>query len=148
MPRMGADEERRQRRGQTKVTTRCPEELKADYKDVLDEQGRSMSDDLREHMQAVVNAHSNRPDDGTVPGDDQLAAAYKALRRAADPDHQTVKTEVAETIVAEETRVRRAVVRSNVLKPLERRGYIEPRWGTVRVVDPANVQPEEPAATA
>jgi antitoxin component of RelBE/YafQ-DinJ toxin-antitoxin module len=142
MPRMGKNGYSDAETGQAKVTTRCPEELKEEYQQVLDEQGRSMSEDVREHMQAVVNASEGTSiGNNALPDNERLATAYKALRRHADPDTGGIETDVAETIVAEATSVRASVIRSNVLRPLQRRGYIRPKWGTIEVVPPEEAAP-------
>ena len=62
------------------LSVRCDEDLKAAYKDALDAQGTSMSDDLREHMEAVVRANSDRPGPQEHrPTDSTLRAVYDSL---------------------------------------------------------------------
>ena len=77
---------------------------------------------------------------GAGPADPQLADAYRALWRNADPDTHRLDAEVAETIAAEATKVRSKVVRNSILKPLETRGYLRPEWGTL-VIYPPNKAP-------
>lgn len=140
MGRMGAQGQSDDDRSQAKITFRVDEEKKAAYKEALDVAGESMSGDLRAHVEAVVEgSNPDNINEFQLPDDDQLADAYRALRRHADPDRGTVDTEIAETIAAEATRVRAAVVRANVLEPLKRRGFIVPKWGKIRVVPPAEV---------
>jgi antitoxin component of RelBE/YafQ-DinJ toxin-antitoxin module len=124
----------------TKVTARCPEALKEQYQSVLDERGLSMSDDLREHMEQVVQQHGGAPETGEMPADEQLTNAYRALWRNADPDTHRIDGEVAETIASEAAKVRAKVVKDSILKPLEDRGYLTPQWGTI-VVYPPDVVP-------
>jgi len=55
-------------------------------KAVLEDEGRSMSDDLREHVERVVAEQGTGMIGGEGPGDPQLADAYRALWRNANPD--------------------------------------------------------------
>jgi len=125
----------------TKVTARCSESLKEQYQAVLDAQGRSMSDDLREHMEETVNRHADDPDGAQLPKGQQLADAYRALWRNADPDTHRIDSGVAETIAAEAAKVKAKgnLIRDSVFKPLENRGYIRPEWGVIVVYEPTKV---------
>jgi hypothetical protein len=116
----------------TKVTARCRKSLKEQYQAVLDDQGRSMSDDLREHMEHVVAEHGDQSLRGGGPDGPQLAEAHHALSRNADPDTHRINTDAAESIASEAAKVVR-------LKPLEERGYLSPEWGTIVVYPPEKV---------
>lgn len=114
-------------REQVTVSVRVDAELKNNYKDAVD----SMSEDLREHMTEV--AASSDVASGPLPDDEVLADAYQALRRHAAPDTRRVNVEIARSAIAETTRISKGAVRERVLHPLEREGYITPKWGTVVV---------------
>lgn len=121
MARMQSD-----RSGQERITVRVDPDLKEDYQASVD----SMSDDLREHITTVAESEESRVEG---PADEVLADAYAALRRNADPHTKRIDVEVARSTVAEATQVPKKAVHKRVLRPLEREGYITPRWGSIRV---------------
>lgn len=122
------------------LSVRCDAELKSRYKDALDAEGRTMSEELRRHMEQVVaergGAVSNA---GHLPDDDELATAYARLDDLADPDTRTVSTDAAESALADALNRPKSTVRRAVLAPLERRDYISPQWGSIQVTRPAKL---------
>lgn len=117
-------------KGQTQLSVRTDEELKDQYTDALDEQGKTITEDVREHMRDVVAEYNGETDDGL---NDDMAAALDTLRTVADPQTNRVTVDRATTAVAESCRVPKEAVKSSLLKPLEERGYVQPRWGVIRV---------------
>lgn len=130
MPRMESD-----RSSEVTVTVRCSPDLKQKYKESVD----NMSDDLRAHMTDVAGDESDDAEDAHLPDDENLAAAYTFLDAICDPDTRRVATDVAETQLAGELNIPKAAIRRSILKPLERRGYIKPRYGAVHVFRPSRV---------
>lgn len=122
------------------LSVRCDAELKEHYKDALDAEGRTMSEDLRRHMEQVVAEHGGAVGNAShLPNDDELATAYTRLDDLADPDRRTVSAEAAESALADVLNRPKTTVRRAVLTPLERRGYITPRWGDLRVTRPSDL---------
>jgi len=116
------------------LSVRCDAELKERYKDALDAEGRTMSEDLRRHMEQVVAEHGGAVSNaGPLPDDDELATAYSRLDDLADPDTRTISAEAAESTLADALNRPKTTVRRAILAPLERRGYISPQWGNIRV---------------
>lgn len=68
-----------------------------------------------------------------LPDDPQLAAGYRALRRNAHPDTGAISTEAARVAVAEATKIEKAAAKGRVLKPLEEKDLLAPRYGTLYV---------------
>jgi antitoxin component of RelBE/YafQ-DinJ toxin-antitoxin module len=119
------------------LSVRCDAELKERYKDALDAEGRTMSEDLRRHMEQVVAEHGGTVGRaGHLPDDDELATAYTRLDDLADPDTRTVSAEAAESALADALNRPKTTIRRAVFGPLERRGYITPRWGEIHVSCP------------
>jgi len=59
------------------LSVRCDAELKERYKDALDAEGRTMSEDLRRHMERAIAEHGGSVGNaGHLPDDDELATAY------------------------------------------------------------------------
>jgi antitoxin component of RelBE/YafQ-DinJ toxin-antitoxin module len=122
------------------LSVRCDAELKERYKDALDAEGRTMSEDLRRHMEQVVAEHGGAVSSaGHLPDDDELATAYTRLDDLADPDTRTISADAAESTLADALNRPKTTVRRAVLAPLERRGYIAPRWGELRVTRPSDL---------
>lgn len=130
--------------GSAQLSVRTDEDLKREYKTALDAEGKSMSDDLREHMKRKVAEHGgNVGRDDHLPADDDLATAYVRLDELASPDKRRVPVEVAKSDLADKLNLKAALVRSNVLDPLKRRGYIRPLYnGSVRVATPEELADE------
>lgn len=122
------------------LSARVDEELKRQYKEVLDRQNRTMTDAVEEHMERVVAEHGGDVGDADyLPADDELATAYVRLETLADPDARRVDVEVAEAELASALGRPKKTVRPAVLRPLERRGYVEPKYGKLRVATPDEV---------
>ncbi|PSP98153.1 hypothetical protein BRC89_09365 [Halobacteriales archaeon QS_4_70_19] len=123
-----------------RLSVRCDAELKERYKDALDAGGRTMSEDLCRRMEQVVAEHGGAVSNaGHLPDDDELATAYTRLDDLADPDTRTISAEAAESALADALDRPKSTVRRAVLVPLERRGYITPRWGDLRVTRPTDL---------
>jgi antitoxin component of RelBE/YafQ-DinJ toxin-antitoxin module len=133
------------------LSVRCDAELKERYKNALDAGGRTMSEDLRRHMEQVVAEHGGSVGNAShLPDDDELATAYTRLDDLADPDTRTISADAAESALADALNRPKTTVRRAVLGPLERRGYVTPRWGSIYVARPSelkciNSQVESPA---
>jgi antitoxin component of RelBE/YafQ-DinJ toxin-antitoxin module len=131
------------------LSVRCDAELKERYKDALDAEGRTMSEDLRRHMEQVVAEHGGAVSNpGHLPDDDELATAYTRLDDLADPDTRTISADAAESALADALNRPKTTVRRAVLGPLERRGYITPRWGDLRVTRPSDLVDIDAGAAA
>lgn len=99
-----------------------------------------MSEDLRRHMEQVIAEHGGAVSNaGHLPDDDELATAYTRLDDLADPDTRTISADAAESALADALNRPKTTVRRAVLAPLERRGYITPRWGDLRVTRPPDL---------
>ncbi|ELZ94912.1 hypothetical protein C440_07547 [Haloferax mucosum ATCC BAA-1512] len=127
------------RSGSATVTVRVDENLKKDYTNALD---GSMSDDLRAHMEEVARTVRDEPEDDNLPEDEALRDGYIALRRTAeayDPSGRRLDVGTAISKVAERAGIPKEAVRRRILKPLEQRGYIAPKWGDIIVYRPEEV---------
>lgn len=124
--------------GSTQISAKVPEPLKEEFREACDERGESMTDVIEQKMKEVVDNGDEESD--ALPDDDRLRAGYQCLRAESDPDTGRIDTDVAESAVAEKTRVKSRTVRQNVLDPLERRGYISYCWGSIKVRDPEDVE--------
>lgn len=122
--------------GETRVTARVPQGLKDDFSAACDAEDESMTDALNEMMKEYVAEHGDSSEVSHLPDDDTLAEGYRRLRRLADPDTGRVEADVAVTEISKALGRPQSTVRRSVLNPLERRGYIDPRWGVIRVVEP------------
>lgn len=124
-------------KGKAQLSIRVPEGLKDAWVRACESEGKTQTDAASELMREFVDEAGVVVEDGgtdPLPTDETLRNAYRALRRKCPPDRNRLGTELAESAVAESTRVNRAGVRRQVLEPLERAGCIQPRWGSVRVV--------------
>lgn len=98
-----------------------------------------MSEDLRRHMEQVIAEHGGAVSNAGHLPDDELATAYTRLDGLADPDTRTISADAAESALADALNRPKTTVRRAVLAPLERRGYITPRWGDLRVTRPPDL---------
>jgi hypothetical protein len=124
-------------KGKTQHSVRTTDELKDAFARACDSVGKTQTDVTNELMREFVDEQGVVVEDGgsdPLPTDETLREAYRALRRKCPPDRNRLGTDVAESAIAESTRVKRSGVRRQVLEPLERAGCIVPRWGSVRVV--------------
>ena len=78
------------------LSVRCDADLKARYSQILDDEGRSMSDDLRDHMKAVVERHDGATDRDELPDDDALRTAVTTLDEYVDPETRRIPVGAAE----------------------------------------------------
>ncbi|MFC7069479.1 hypothetical protein [Halobaculum lipolyticum] len=95
---------------------------------IAEERGMSRAELLREKVKETVG---QREDDTGLPDNEALRRAYLALLDAAGPNHR-IATEGAESTLADKLNRPKGSVRS-VLKELEERGYVAPRWGNITV---------------
>jgi hypothetical protein len=119
------------------ITVRVDADLKEQYKDSVD----SMSDDLREHVREVVDGEETDP--VAIIEDDVLREGYQALLSAAnihDVNGRRLDVETATASIAERTRVPSNAVRDRVLRPLEKLGFVKPRWGSIVIRRPEEAQ--------
>lgn len=143
MARLNADGD--SSKGQTQLSIRVDDDLKAAFKRAADANGETMTDAAEQLLREYIGDAGESIDD-TYPSDTTLENGYRALQQRADPDTMRIGTETAESVVAQATSVPAGGVRREVLDPLERRGYIRYRWGVIKVVEPAAVQPTTPGA--
>lgn len=113
----------------------APESLWDRFDDLVDDHAEwsNRSEAVRELIRDELA--SSEPDD--LPDDPRLSAAYESLCRNAAPGfdgERRIATGDAERLAAEASKVDKSVVRDNVLRPLEAAGYIQPKYGTIRVV--------------
>lgn len=120
----------------SQLSVRCDADLKEQYAAVLEDKGRSMSDDLREHMEHVVSAAETSSSYGVndqLPEDETLRKAYHVLNKYVDPDTRSIDVDAAESLLADKTNTPKRIVRSRIIEPLEDRGLLRPYWGSVVV---------------
>ena len=105
------------------LTARCDEDLKDEYKDVLDDRGETISDDLRRHMEAVVRrAHGREADDEFRPDDATLGRVYDALLAFANEDLK-LTLDHYDSAVANEADVKKGSLDAFTHR-LQREGYV------------------------
>jgi antitoxin component of RelBE/YafQ-DinJ toxin-antitoxin module len=124
-------------REQATITVRIDADLKSQYKDAVD----SMSGDLRDHIQTVVESETSEKTDEF--DDDVLNRGYAALLEKADihdPDGRQLNVDEAVSAAAEATKVPSKAVKNRILEPLEKRGYLRPAWGFVILYRPEEVR--------
>ncbi|WP_435358434.1 hypothetical protein [Haloarchaeobius sp. DFWS5] len=73
--------------------------------------------------------------DADLPDDDRLRDGYQRLRQVTGPNGR-IDTDAALSTVAEATGVKKGAVKRTIIKPLDQRGYLTPRWGVITVHDP------------
>jgi antitoxin component of RelBE/YafQ-DinJ toxin-antitoxin module len=120
----------------TQISAKVPEQLKEEFKETCDALGESMTDVIVEQMVRVVSEHGGETVDDAYPDDDLLRAAYQQLRRHAPPDTSALDADAARSLVAEEVGLKKDHIKRLVFRPLERQGYIRPKWGMIVVVPP------------
>jgi len=105
------------------LTARCDEDLKNDYKEVLDDRGESISDDLRRHMETVVRrARGRETTDEYRPSDDTLSRVYDALLALANGDLKLTLNHY-DSAVANEADVKKGSLDAFCYR-LQREGYV------------------------
>jgi len=117
------------------LSVRCDGDLKQQYKAALDDQGKSMSEDLREHMQKVVERHGGQTDD-LLP---QQPKARKGLKAIVDHayrwrDGWIVEVDEVRSAIKDEANTSDGSLYRQVFKPLEENDYLRPAsWGKFEV---------------
>lgn len=74
--------------------------------------------------------------DEFTPDEEKLARAYRALvehASATDEGGLVIPTDEAKSLVSQRTGTKKGTVRRLVFSPLERGGYIAPKWGRMEV---------------
>ncbi|WP_435062367.1 hypothetical protein [Halobaculum sp. EA56] len=105
------------------LSVRCDAELKAEYQDVLDDRGDSMSDDLRRHMESVVRrARGRDTSDEYRPDDETLARVYDALLAFAN-DSLKLTLDHYDSAVANQADVKKGSLDAFTHR-LQKRGYV------------------------
>ncbi len=131
--------------GSTQLSAKIGEDLKEDFRDTCKENGETMTDVVESLLAGYVADHGNAPvSDENLPEDGRLRDGYQRLREVSDPDTGRIDTDEALSTVAEAVGIKKGAVRRTVIKPLDRRGLLQPKWGTIVVKDPGEIS-EEPA---
>ena len=105
------------------LNARCDEELKKNYKEVLEDRGESISDDLRSHMEAVVRrARGHDTTDEFRPNDGALARLYDALL-AFSNDSLKLTLDHYDSAIANEADVKKGSLDAFCHR-LQREGYV------------------------
>lgn len=137
MARMGKDGY--SSKGATQLSVKTPDELKDDFREACESEGRSMTEVVREKMEEYVReTGGSEIVAGDGPEDPRLSKAWRRLRENADPDTGKINTDVAKTKAAEAAGVSKGAVREAVLEPLRRRGWLRVSFGTIRVKRPSD----------
>ncbi|WP_436909962.1 hypothetical protein [Halosimplex marinum] len=120
MARMQNDDESRRRK---QVKFRADESLVEDFDEAI---SVSRSEALRQMMEARID----QGDDLDVPDDDELAKAYRWLVSYTNRRGKaTVRLGVAENRLSQKLGYDQTGVRSEILYPLQERGYIKTNHG-------------------
>lgn len=132
MARMDYEDERK------KITFRVSAEQWHRF-DEMAENGEidSKSSAMREKLDELLE--SDDEPEAYTPDDEKLSRAYMALVESAteQPDGSlTIPTDVAKGVVSQRVSTKKDMVRRLVFCPLERKGFIKPRWGTIDVKPP------------
>ena len=117
--------------GYTQLSARVPEELKDEFKRAADQQDETMTEAIVRMMADYTNIDASGEDVHT-PADDDLADALDALEKGAD-EWGRVETDTGKSLIAQQLGIPARAVRRSVLRPLQRGGWIEPRWGEIVV---------------
>lgn len=99
----------------------------------------SKSAAMREKLDELLEEYESDENDAYTPDDEKLSRAYMALVENAteQPDGSlTIPTDAAESLVSQRVSTKKDMVRRLVLCPLEKRGFVKPRWGTIDVKPP------------
>ena len=119
------------------LSVRCDADLKEQYQNALDYEGKSMSDDLRDHMQTVVERHGGKTDD-LLPDKPKPRKGLRVLVDHAYPwdDGWLVRVDEAKGDIKNEANISGRVDRQ-VFRPLKEGGYIQLRSTTgIFEIDP------------
>jgi len=122
--------------GKVRVYTRIPEELRDEYERTLQLEGRSVSEDLRQHVRDVVRSGAEM---SGLPDDGELREEYVLLDELASPNDRRVQVPVALSQLAMATNRPKENVKRAVLKPLQEQGFIEVWNGWITVLETGEV---------
>jgi len=107
---------------EVRLRVRVSEELRDEYERTLQLEGRSVSEDLRQHVRDVVRSGAEM---SGLPDEGELREAYVLLDELASPDDRRVRVPVALSELAQSTNRPKENVKRAVLMPLRDRGFIE-----------------------
>jgi len=96
---------------------------------IADERDMSRAELLRELVREEIG--QDEDDDTHLPENDTLRRAYLQLLDSVD-DTYRISTQAATSVLAQELQ-RPGESTKAILKRLESRGYVKPRWGTITV---------------
>lgn len=116
------------------VEARVDASMKERVEEFAEDHGMNQSEVLREALGDYL------PDDGLdieTPDDRDLRETYLWLRERADPDTMHVPSDAIGEL-AQHVGTKKKVVKRTRLKPLARRGWIDPQFGYIKVVEYAN----------
>jgi len=119
------------------IRTRISEELRDEYERKLQLEGRSISEDLRQHIRDVVR---DGAETSGLPEEPELREAYVLLDELASPDDRRVQASVAISELAQKTQRPEESVKRAVLEPLRNRGHIYVWNGWVTVQEAADAE--------
>jgi len=113
---------------QEKVTVRVDAATKEAYRDTLDEEGTSMSEDLRAHMEAVAGRETGGSRTH-YPSDPDLRDLYEDLLDVMNEDLR-VNVHVHGSVLAQERGIKIDHLHHEV-KPLIKRGFVAREVGAL-----------------
>ena len=120
----------------SRINFRVSEDLKRAFEADCQQQGKSMSEALKEHIRETTGHTST----GRLPDDPQLAKAYETIYWLAGG--RPVDVDDAESAVSNKLNIPKDAVRGRVIRPLEKRGYVTLRRGISKVRYRPNVDLE------
>ena len=111
----------------SRITFRTNEDLKDEFKQHCESEGKTMS----EALEAVVKELVGHTSKGRLPDDPQLAKAYETVFWAAGGN--PVEVDDAEAMVSNKLNMPKSAVRGRIMQPLKERGYLTLRQGIGKV---------------
>lgn len=102
----------------SRITTRCNETLKEEFKDHCEKNGTNMS----ERVKTLIKEDIGEVQRGNLPDDEELAAAYRTMFWTTAGDH--VEVDDAESAIANALNIPKTAVRARIIRPLRDRGYV------------------------
>lgn len=112
------------------ISVRIDSELKEQYQESVDS---SMSTDLREHIESVVETKQSR---AISTNDQTLRQAYQIICQLSESYQSTIlKTDIVKTKLSDELNITKQAVKSGLLQQLEEQNLIKPLWGNIKLID-------------
>lgn len=109
--------------------------LDASFKGRVESFAEAHGVSLNELTLTALDDYLPDEDTATGPTDSKLRDPYRWLRENAD-DRGDIPAELAMTELAQELGMNKQLVQKTRLKPLERKGWIDPDFGTIEVINP------------